>query len=461
MSQADPPLPIAALGIAVDDLSNRKAAAHFVTHFAPSPMRGIEQPGWAAAPVYASQATAALIAARYPHISSMLRPLALNVAHAIGIPGSLEAPLKVTLIDANHCPGSSMFLFEPEEAPGILFTGPFRLHDDMLDHPALVGVAKPCVYLDNTFGTQSAPTFPTKRQATDLLLNALARYPSDVPVSIVCDHELAYAELLVSLARKLDSRIAVSDAFLQSVRALQDPAVPAGLFCSANQHETRICVIREAEAEFPRNGVVVLVGGWHGATSKAELELVALAHERAPLPRKLRVPFSPHSSFDELCVLLGKLSPSSLVLCVQPDMEAYEALSPGAWKALAPSSVQRQATSASSHGSRHFPLLSTPREREQRLSFRRRFRINSDVQVAHVVKRTQLVPWTAREDADVRELRRCRESNDEARHGVLRTGQLSERTDEEIAERSRMLCATSAVSHVPSTLLHADDEEMC
>jgi len=352
-----------------------------------------------------------------------------------------------------------MFLFEPEEAPGILFTGPFRLHDDVLDHPALVAVTKPCVYLDNTFGTQSAPTFPTKRQATDLLLNALARYPADVPVSVVCDHELAYAELLVSLARKLDSRIAVSDAFLQSVRALHDPAVPAGLFCSASQHEARICVIREAEAEFPRDGVVVLVGGWHGATSKAELELVALVHERAPLPRKLRVPFSPHSSFDELCVLLGKLSPSSLVLCAQPDMEAYEALSPGAWKALAPSSLQRQ--TSSSHRSRHFPLLSTPREREQRLSFRRRFRINPDVQVAHVVKRTQLVPWTASEDAGVRELRRCRECNDEARHAQLRTaGALAQRTDEELAERSRVLCATAP--HVPpSTSLHADDEELC
>ena len=49
--------------------------------------------------------------------------------------GYLPSSLRVTALDANHCPGSVMFLFEKLRADGgevdlrVLYTGDFRLED--------------------------------------------------------------------------------------------------------------------------------------------------------------------------------------------------------------------------------------------------------------------------------------------------------------------------------------------
>jgi hypothetical protein len=82
-------------------------------------------------------------------------------------------------------------------------------------------------------------------------------------------------------------------------------------------------------------------------------------------------------------------------------------------------------------------------ERQERLAYRRRFKINPQIHVAHVVKRRVLNDWAAKEDATVWKLRQSRIDNDPEEHARLRA-RLEPRSDDEVAERSRWLWECSA-----------------
>lgn len=74
--------------------------------------------------------------------------------------------VEVTALDANHCPGSAMFLFRvPGGGTGdggasggggsggqvVLHTGDMRWHDAMAAHPALSGARIDVLMLDTTY----------------------------------------------------------------------------------------------------------------------------------------------------------------------------------------------------------------------------------------------------------------------------------------------------------------------
>ena len=96
--------------------------------------------------------------------------------------------LRVTAMDANHCPGSVMFLFEKLGADGevvlrILYTGDFRFEDEKSFRTctrSLHSDKKPLVldemYLDTTFLSQDYPTFPSRAEATEKVFELCSKW---------------------------------------------------------------------------------------------------------------------------------------------------------------------------------------------------------------------------------------------------------------------------------------------
>ena len=100
---------------------------HFLTHFHSDHYIGITK-RWSE-PIYASPITAALV----------VRRLGVRAEQVVVLPMDVPTEINgafITPIDANHCPGAVLLLFELSNGRSVLHTGDFRYEPSMLLHPA-------------------------------------------------------------------------------------------------------------------------------------------------------------------------------------------------------------------------------------------------------------------------------------------------------------------------------------
>ncbi|KAJ7105479.1 DNA cross-link repair protein pso2/snm1 [Mycena crocata] len=138
--------------------------AYFLTHAHSDHYTNLSS-SWKHGPIYCSEGTANLII----HILSVdkkwVHPLPMNVSTVIPNTGGVH----VTLIEANHCPGSCLFLFEGPQTVNAgdsafkssfvgstkmfryLHCGDFRASPQHTSHPAVKGKHIDHVYLDTTY----------------------------------------------------------------------------------------------------------------------------------------------------------------------------------------------------------------------------------------------------------------------------------------------------------------------
>lgn len=127
---------------------------------------------WCNGPIYCSIGTANLIRYKLGVKDEWLHPLEFDRVYEI-------AGIKVTTLDANHCPGSSIFVFEgPHTSPSspyhkspkkwfrYLHCGDFRASPAHLHHPALKGKKVDICYLDTTY-LNPRYCFPAQEQVVD------------------------------------------------------------------------------------------------------------------------------------------------------------------------------------------------------------------------------------------------------------------------------------------------------
>ena len=116
---------------------------------------------WCFGKIYASDISAKILIARFPHLRAFT--VALDLMTKYEIKGR-----QVWLIPANHCPGAVMFLVRSQNGRQILHTGDFRYRPEMLEEIQKCSPEKPLkidfLYMDNTFGT-AEEYFPNQQVA--------------------------------------------------------------------------------------------------------------------------------------------------------------------------------------------------------------------------------------------------------------------------------------------------------
>lgn len=118
-------------------------SAYFLSHFHYDHYGGLSK-GWSHGPIYCTPLTARLVRMCLSVNPSFILPLELDVEHNI-------EGVKVTMLEANHCPGAALIHFRLRDGRCYLHTGDFRACKSMQSHPLLANHRVNLLYLDTTY----------------------------------------------------------------------------------------------------------------------------------------------------------------------------------------------------------------------------------------------------------------------------------------------------------------------
>ncbi len=296
-----------ALPILVDDFRHENGiSSYFLTHLHADHTRGLCK-NWNNGIIYCSEITLRLFNHKFKDMcvsSRLLQALELGVPHDVQLSNSI--PATVTLVDANHCPGAVMVVIEVQ-GRCILHTGDFRWQASMAELPCLRGKKVHTAFLDCTYAKPQFQ-FPSREEAAAQVVFLSRKYAQHI-VYIAVD-TLGKEELLVAVAQALDEKIFVSlDRFLRMSLC----GFNMNLF-TAKADATRIRTMdrRQLTAAFiqSRQQAQLCIGivptGWSVQTTenKSASGLESLFYT---------VPYSLHSSFDELADFVRRIRPTQIV----------------------------------------------------------------------------------------------------------------------------------------------------
>jgi len=154
----------------------------------------------------------------YRHLQLILKAIPLQTPTEIELGARMR--IRVTLFDANHCPGAVMFLIEGD-GKAILYTGDIRAEpwwvNSIIRNPVLIPYTLgdkrlDCVYLDTAFASKddAYQDFPTKATGLQELLQKVAQcHPK--AIFYFRSWTLGYEDVWFALSAALGSQIHVDD----------------------------------------------------------------------------------------------------------------------------------------------------------------------------------------------------------------------------------------------------------
>ncbi|CAG9313598.1 DCLRE1B_1 [Blepharisma stoltei] len=273
----------------------------FLTHMHSDHYQGLS-PSWNRGPIYCSPPTALMLHDRFPDIPNIFA-LEIGETHWVPLNTQKSKGVNVTFIDANHCIGAVMILFQGEMGT-VLHTGDFRYIPSMLEHPALLDSSGQAItinhlFLDNTFCSPEY-NFPPREVCTQMIIDAIDENPeSDIWLAI---ENFGREHLLIDLSLHFNTRIVVNQSMFNRIQLLN---VRPDLF-STNEEDGWIHVVSKAEMKniIPRNKegsstIGIFLSGWYKYYSKDGKYFY-------------KVPYSLHSNYYEMQTFVEKINPQKL-----------------------------------------------------------------------------------------------------------------------------------------------------
>ena len=190
--------------IAVDSFNHdQPGLVFFCSHAHDDHLRGLSG-NWRSGLIYTSHVTAQLLRRRWPQLGPLLRPLEIGPIHRITLGDAQGLDIEVSLVDANHVPGSVMFVFAGYFGT-LLYTGDFRYHEDHAHVSVLPLLTRPDaelsrIFLDNTFCHPQFQHAPRAEVSKIICKRLISKWPC---IAFVVVYKLGKESLLAQLAARL------------------------------------------------------------------------------------------------------------------------------------------------------------------------------------------------------------------------------------------------------------------
>ncbi|BDA41683.1 DNA cross-link repair 1A protein at C-terminar half [Coccomyxa sp. Obi] len=293
----------------------------FLTHFHSDHYKGLTAK-FKAGVIYCTLITAKLVHLCLKVPWERLRVVQLNA------PVMVEG-VRVTFVDANHCPGAAMIVFEPPGRAPIVHTGDCRYHVGMQQEQALMAVrGRAMLILDTTY-CAAQYDFPPQLQVLQFVLEAVrAEAFNPATLFLFGSYTIGKERLFLEVARILQRKVYVSASKRAVLDALGLPAEYEALLTTddrARLHAVplwRVSLKHMARTlKHYRGRYTTIVGfqptGWSMHSGRG----------RAPRGRRRQkgtlivysVPYSEHSSYQELRQMVDFLQPAKIIPSVNND----------------------------------------------------------------------------------------------------------------------------------------------
>ncbi|KAL5265521.1 hypothetical protein ACHWQZ_G006293 [Mnemiopsis leidyi] len=292
-----------------------KCSAYFLSHFHSDHYMGLNKSF--SGTLYCSQVTA-----NYVINNLKVRP---DLVHVLQFDQTeLVQGIQVSLITANHCPGSAMFLFESPTIGTVLHTGDFRYDRSMLEHHLLKGKSLDVLYLDTTY-MDPLYRFPPQKDVIQFISDRVREFTPDT--LIVCgSYTIGKERIVEGIASVLDCKICVNQTKMNLIKLQGNNELSSRLTKCIN---SRVHIVPMKEINpgslsklLARTTYTSVVGvkptGW---THTKDTDLADIRPTGRGKVRIYSVPYSEHSSYSELEEFVRTVSVKKVISTVMPRTE--------------------------------------------------------------------------------------------------------------------------------------------
>lgn len=335
------------------DRFNLDASVILLTHCHADHLVGLANVNFSGT-VYCSPVTRQLVGLlpQYRHNLHYIRPLEPNQPHQIDVG---KQAVKLTLLDAYHCPGAVMFLVESAHH-AVLCTGDLRAEPWWLNamvgspylFPYTTGMKRlEAIYLDTTFAYRGEPYIEmlSNLEGINIVILLLQQYPMDDPEVqfSFADTTLGFEEVWLKIVSTFGHRLRVNGAMEQKLKVLGGayremvaPAAAPGVFrvgaAGAGSFEVHIrqcvnfnavdfaglfCPVELAQAQ--REGIELrrTTARGHRIYEYRGRQWLLPVGGTELLSSEIKLIFSRHSSYSECLDLVRRLGPRQVYPCVE------------------------------------------------------------------------------------------------------------------------------------------------
>ncbi|BFZ18369.1 hypothetical protein BsWGS_21407 [Bradybaena similaris] len=287
--------------------------AYFLTHFHYDHYGGLTKKF--AQPIFCSQVTGNLVEHRLGVDKKWINRLQLWKPYQV-------SGVTLTLMEANHCPGAVMVLFELKDGRTVLHTGDFRACPEMEKYPILKRAATTDLYLDTTYCNPSY-SFPTQQDVINFVVSLVLTYVTSNPNTlVVCGtYTIGKEKIFKAVAETLNSKICVTRDKKKVLDCLDDTELQARLTLDWSQGQVHVLpmgklnqkALFEHHASHPKFKSVLALEptGWSHSNG-VSLENLCPKWSRNNVTL-YGIPYSEHSSFQELKRFVQFLRPKKII----------------------------------------------------------------------------------------------------------------------------------------------------
>jgi DNA cross-link repair 1A protein len=292
---------------------------YFLTHFHADHYIGLKKKF--NHPIYLSEITAKLVklfinvSEEFLHVVYVDTPFYLNNC-------------KITPLDANHCPGALLFLFQFENGQNILHTGDYRANDIMLQK--LHSIQLDTIYLDTTY-LHTKRRMPPQNESIEYLLKHVQTYLEnnigEKFLILVGAYLIGKEKVWMSIAKQFNYKVFLETERYKAFKEICTCSVEFYQFfktyITQDESEAQIRVVSMLQIFYPNlrdflsenqdsyNTILgVIASGWEN--QKYSSGRISILH----------VQYSEHSSYDELENFVLKTKPKSVISTVPVRMDA-------------------------------------------------------------------------------------------------------------------------------------------